>query len=220
MWAWDINTDSGCDGDRTMDPDVAPGMSPGGSAGHSDIHMSLVASQTTDTCLAFGGNASHKYQYRPLRQQEHGPRHGPWVRPHHGLLIPACSYHHWVSSSTFIYSIWAHVLSHLSTVYTNLPIFPSHIRPDNVAPEANFWVSFFRLLQDGLAWVGIWVSFCQHPQATGTRVGTWASFSGPPQANGIQMGRLLDFSRMFIHLLNTSQIYFLLSVCRISSFFF
>lgn len=43
----------------------------------SAIPMALVAAQTTNICLAFGGNSGHRQQPEP--------------RPHHGLLLSAYS---------------------------------------------------------------------------------------------------------------------------------
>lgn len=39
-------------------------------------HMLLVAAQSTDILLAFGGNTGHRYQQSWL-QQDHGPQRGP-----------------------------------------------------------------------------------------------------------------------------------------------
>lgn len=90
--ACDINTDTSCH--RTTNPDMAPGSSMG-----SDVPIAstcyMVAAQTIDILLAFGGNSRHRHRHRHKHrhqlQQDHGPRCGPQQQPppgpHPGLFI-------------------------------------------------------------------------------------------------------------------------------------
>jgi|UPI0000F4BC1A hypothetical protein len=96
-----------------MGPDVPVAL--GGSAGHS--------AQTTDMCLAFGGNARHRFQHRPLMQQTQTrsfPRTSPWP-PHIRLFLTTIKSP--VSSLSIVYEPLCFILSHLPTVYTSFPNF-------------------------------------------------------------------------------------------------
>lgn len=149
--ACDINTDTSCH--RTTNPDMAPGSSMG-----SDVPIAstcyMVAAQTIDILLAFGGNSRHRHRHRHKHrhqlQQDHGPRCGPQQQPppgpHPGLFIcliltifkssfhlsPQCT------DSSALFSLPSfRCVSHLSYV----SIIHSSILE---APMAGAWVSFFQ----------------------------------------------------------------------------
>lgn len=155
--ACNINTDNSCH--MTTNPDMAPSV-PIASTCY------LVAAQTVDILLAFGGNSSHRHRHRhrhrPQQQQEHGSIHRPQQQPgpgaHHGFFISACSspssilqFHLSPQGTTprlcFLLYLSLHCIFHLS-------MSPLHIHPSQ---------------RHSGPVLGAWVSFSQPPQASMTR---------------------------------------------------
>jgi hypothetical protein len=95
----------------------------------SDSNYFLVAAQTTDACLSFGGNRSillqgHGSRLGPQGQHRPGPHHGPkW----HCQLLMSVVHYLWVSSSASLHCV--HILRflflfHIATSYLLLLVAP------------------------------------------------------------------------------------------------
>lgn len=135
--ACNINTDTNCH--MTTHPDMAPGV-PIASTCY------LVAAQTIDILLAFGGKSSHRRRHRPQLQQEHGSRHGLQQQPgpgaHHGLFISACS-----SPSSILQCHLSPQCTNPSALLFLLSLrYAIHLSPVPIteAPMAGSGVSFFQ----------------------------------------------------------------------------